>query len=315
MSLPLFLHPNLAIPASTVSYLPYIAESRAKQNMFTRQSPHRMKGLHERAPVETVMSSNWMEVVELDSARVGSVVFGKSAVRNRYGEKVRGNRDALDWIHRKATEFPTNEESVAKLHRLTRGQDWDAGKYEEPEGDFIESHVDGRWRLRFKSEGTIDTPKAMENLTAVFAHSLRQHRVSGGTVRRFQSRLPVYSSLSSWQWPGIAPPSLLQSFQAGLELGRHIRLERQFGLTKDRYYETLDQNPQSRHECKHYRWSYINYMLHMFKQVFGQFESLPGNFDYDKGQKTILVFSAIKQQNADFRIADNQRTYPDVSLP
>ncbi|SDX37221.1 Fic family protein [Thiocapsa roseopersicina] len=52
--------------------------------------------------------------------------------RDRDDEEVRGYRDALALIHRHAKELPVGNETICRLHALTRGQIWDAGEYKVP---------------------------------------------------------------------------------------------------------------------------------------------------------------------------------------
>ena len=50
-----------------------------KQELFTKQSPQKLKVLREHALIESAVSSNRIEGVEVDQARVGTIVFGKAA--------------------------------------------------------------------------------------------------------------------------------------------------------------------------------------------------------------------------------------------
>jgi Fic family protein len=58
---------------------------------------------------------------------------------------------------------------------------------------------------------------------------------------------------------------LLQAYQAGMEVGRYISLERLIEQNKDRYYETLEQCSIRWHEGKHDPWPFINYILNILK--------------------------------------------------
>ncbi|HRE19362.1 MAG TPA: Fic family protein, partial [Rhodocyclaceae bacterium] len=52
-----------AIPASTAWYLADLGEFRGKQELYTRQSPQRLKALREHALIESAVSSNRIEGV------------------------------------------------------------------------------------------------------------------------------------------------------------------------------------------------------------------------------------------------------------
>src|SRR5947209_15146708 len=86
------------IPAATSWYLADLGEARGKQELFTRQSPQKLKVLREHALIESAVSSNRIEGVEVEPSRVGTIVFGRAPLRDRDEEEVRGYRDALDLI-------------------------------------------------------------------------------------------------------------------------------------------------------------------------------------------------------------------------
>jgi Fic family protein len=110
------------IPASISWYLADLGEARGKQELFTRQSPQQLKTLREHALIESAVSSNRIEGIEVDKSRVATIVFGKPLLRDRNEEEVRGYRQALNLIHEQGSKIPVSEETILKLHRLTRGK-------------------------------------------------------------------------------------------------------------------------------------------------------------------------------------------------
>ncbi|MBI3950038.1 MAG: hypothetical protein HY314_06250 [Acidobacteria bacterium] len=81
------------IPATTAWYLADLGEARGKQELFTRQSPQKLKVLREHALIESAVSSNRIEGVEVDQARIATIIFGKPVLRERNEEEVQGYID------------------------------------------------------------------------------------------------------------------------------------------------------------------------------------------------------------------------------
>lgn len=100
------------LPTRATWYLTDLAEARGKQELFTRQSPQKLKVLREHALIESAVSSNRIEGVEVDQSRVGTLIFGKPALRDRDEEEVRGYRDALKLIHESGAELPISEATI-----------------------------------------------------------------------------------------------------------------------------------------------------------------------------------------------------------
>ena len=161
------------MPTRTTWYLTDLAEARGKQELFTRQSPQKLKVLREHALIESAISSNRIEGVEVDKSRVGTLIFGKPALRDRDEEEVRGYRDALKLIHEGA-KLTISEATIKKLHKLCRGEIWDAGNYKEKDVDIIQKYADGRSRVRFKTVPARQTPKAMAGMMELWQRGIRE---------------------------------------------------------------------------------------------------------------------------------------------
>ncbi len=70
-----------------------------QQELFTHQSPQKLKILREHALIESAVSSNRIEGVNVDQSRIITIVFGKTLLKDRDEEEVRSYRDALRLIH------------------------------------------------------------------------------------------------------------------------------------------------------------------------------------------------------------------------
>jgi len=177
MTLRLFSREFESVPAATSWYLTDLGEARGKQELFTRQSPQRLKVLREHALIESAVSSNRIEGVEVDQSRIGTIVFGQPLLRDRDEEEVRGYRQSLTWIHEQGAKILVSDETILQLHRMTRGEIWDAGKYKEKDGDIIEKFPDGRSRVRFKTVAAKDTPSCMKDLVGLYDDAVKDHKV------------------------------------------------------------------------------------------------------------------------------------------
>lgn len=147
----------LLIPSVTAIYIGDIAESRGRQELYTKQSPQKLKTLREHALIESAISSNRIEGITIDRSRVGTVVFGRSILRDRDEEEVRGYKEALKLIHDKGPLLHLSEETVKHLHYLSRSGAGDAGQYKSKDSDIIEKYPDGKGRVRFRTVSAKET--------------------------------------------------------------------------------------------------------------------------------------------------------------
>jgi hypothetical protein len=111
----------------------------------------------------------------VEPSRIHDVLAARKPLfRDRNEEEVRGYRDALAWIHQDASNIKADEDTINRLHAMTRGQIWDAGQYKEKDGDIIERYTDGRERVRFRMVSAVETPAAMAQLVGDWRRCLEE---------------------------------------------------------------------------------------------------------------------------------------------
>ncbi|MBI2089043.1 MAG: Fic family protein [Deltaproteobacteria bacterium] len=303
-----------AIPVATSWYLADLGEARGRQELFTKQSPQKLKVLREHALTESAVSSNRIEGVMIDQARVATVVLGKAVLRDRDEEEVRGYRDALKLIHERGAKLSISEATILDLHRLTRGDIWDAGKYKEKEGDIIEKFPDGRERLRFRTVRAADAPRFVRELAEMWDHCLVERWVHPLiAMAAFNLDFLCIHPFRDGNGRVSRLLLLLQCYHLGLEVGRYISLERLIEENRERYYETLEQSSHGWHEGKHDPWPYVNYLLFILKSAYKEFEERVGRVKSPRGAKTELIVTAIDRFSGEFTLADIERACPGVS--
>jgi len=166
-----------SIPLTTTWLLSDIGEARGMQELFKKQSPQVLKALKDFAIIESAVSSNRIEGVEVDRARIRPVIMGKGAVKDRNEEEVRGYKNALNLIFASPEKFIVNKKNILYLHKMIRGDIWDAGKLKTEESNIIETYPDGRSRIRFKTVSVGDTPTYISNLLELWTKTVREKSI------------------------------------------------------------------------------------------------------------------------------------------
>ena len=303
------------VPGAIAWFLSDLGEARGKQELFTRQSPEKLEALRRHALVESAVSSNRIEGVEIEPARVEAVMFGRAALKDRDEEEVRGYRDALKLIHDKGAKLPITEATILDLHRLARGDVWDAGQYKKKDSDIIERAPDGRERVRFRTVPAKETRRAMDELVTSWDRAISD-RWAPPLVCLACFNLDFLCVHPFRDGNGRASRLLLllQCYHLGFEAGRYISLERLIEENKDRYYETLEISSKGWHEGKNDPWPYVGFILSILKQAYRQLEERVGQIASPRGAKTERVLAAIGREIGPFRVADLQRACPEVGV-
>jgi Fic family protein len=256
------------IPITAAWNLSDLREAQDKQQRSTKQLPQ-LKGLQKHALIESAISSNRIEGVTIDHSRIDIVLFGKAHLQDNDEREVRGYGDALTIIHQNAEMLPVSEKTILELHRLSRANIGDAGKYKQSDSDIIEKYPDGRERVRFKPVSAQETQAFMRELVEAWTNCRE-----GGRIHPLIA-MPAMNLDFLCIHPfrdGNGRVSrlllLLLSSHLGCEVGRYVSLDRLIEENKARYYETLDQSSQRWHEGKHDPWPYINFILFIFKSAY-----------------------------------------------
>ena len=302
------------VPAGVTWYLADIAEAKGKHDMYTNQSPQKLKTLREHALIESAISSNRIEGVEIDSKRIGTVIFGRPLLKDRNEEEIQGYRDALQWIHVENKIIHFNETTIKKLHKMSRGKIWDAGQYKEKDSDIIERLPKGDIRLRFKTVSAENTPHAMKELVSLY-EELAKTKVVYPLLAIAACNLDFLCIHPFRDGNGRVSRLLLllQLYHAGYEVGRYISLERLIEEHKERYYETLEISSQRWHEGKHDPWVYINFLLYILKLAYCEFIERVAKIETPRGAKTELIIEQIRKMNGEFTLSQLQSKCHGVS--
>ena len=302
------------LPTGTAWYLADLGEARGQQELFTRQAPRRLKTLREHALIESAVSSNRIEGVTVEPGRVRELILGQPLLRDRDEEEVRGYRDALTLIHENPAALPVSDATIQKLHALTRGEIWDAGKYKDKDSDIIERYPDGSERVRFRTVSAAETPASMAELVVDWQRCLDERWIHPLiALVAFNLDLLCIHPFRDGNGRVSRLLLLLQCYHLGYEVGRYISLERLIEQNKARYYETLEQSSQGWHEGKHDPWPYINYVLFIFKTAYKEFAERVGDIKAPRGAKTEQIVAAIGRFVGEFTMSQLQQACPGIS--
>ena len=225
-----------------------------------------------------------------------------------------GYRKALDLIHTKHKSLQITPEMIKELHRLCRGESWDAGKWKEKDNDIIRKHPDGRVEVIFRPVRAAKTPGMMKQLCLFYEHSISQLKYPdlyavACLVLDFLSIHPFRDGNGRVS----RLLTLLALYQHGFMVGKYISLERIVEQSKETYYEALNKSSQKWHEAKHDLIPWFNYFLGAILSAYKEFEERAVNIKPGRGAKTQIVTQAIERQVGEFSLGGIERECPAVS--
>ena len=303
------------VPIGLAWMLGTVMESKGRQELFEVQRPEVLTTLRRVAMIQSAESSNRIEGVTVDAARLEPLVLGKVRPKDRSEEEVYGYRRALDWVHKQHDRLEVTPKTLKGLHeRAQRGHISDAGQFKERDNDIIEVLPDGRRQLRFRTVGASETPDAMDQLSLAYRHTLNQDRLppllaSASLVLDFLCIHPFLDGNGR----AARLLTLLVLYHHGLRVGRYISLERIVEETKEDYYDALFRSSVGWHEAEHDPVPWWSYFLSTIRQAYREFEQRVEEINTGRGAKTAMVLAAIEQLPDTFAIDEVAQLCPSVS--
>ncbi|MFZ3109800.1 MAG: Fic family protein [Rectinemataceae bacterium] len=302
------------IPASAAWYLADLGEAKGLQELYTRQYPQTLKSLKKFAIIESAISSNRIEGVEIDKNRVLPILAGNARASDRDEEEVQGYKKALDKVFSGFLDAQLDEKSICTLHSLLRGDVWDSGIYKDKDSDIIETYPDGRSRLRFKTVSAAETPSAMAHLISDYVRCVKED-VAHPLLFITAFNLDFLCIHPFRDGNGRASRLLLVGMllSQGYDVGRYISIERLIEENKERYYETLELSSKGWHEGSHDPWPYINYLLFILKAAYKEFAQRAATVRPERGDKHSRILEAYSSLPENFALVDLVARCPGIS--
>lgn len=309
-----FAEKSLEIPLASSWMSSDIAEMKGRQQLFMKQSPQKLKVLREHSIIESAVSSNRIEGVEIDNKRIGTVIFGKKQLKDRNEEEIRGYREALNLIHRNPEKLTLDAELICRLHKMIHGQIWDAGKFKEKDGDIIETFSNGDKRIRFKTIPAKDTADCLKQTLDLYHNAVQEQKIPPLlAVTAFNLDFLCIHPFRDGNGRVSRLLLLLGLYHCGIDAGRYISLEKDIENNKSQYYETLELSSRGWHEGKHDPWPYLNYLLFTVKNIFRDFEARIGQMTSQRGAKTEMIVKTINEGGDTFSVSQLEQKCPGVS--
>jgi Fic family protein len=303
------------IPISTNWLLNSIEEFKGKQELYTKQSPQKLEALKRHALIESSISSNRIEGVEIDRDRIDNVIFGKSPLKDRNEEEVRGYQKALKYIHEKYSRIEINSDSILKIHKLCKGDIWDSGRFKEKQIDITEIDISGRSRIRFKPPGPKESIPLLNELNSIYSELTLEETIPNLLI----------SILYNLDFLCIHPFRdgngrvsrlllLLTLYRYNYEVGRYVSLEKIIEENKERYYESLEISSKNWEKGKNDFWPYINFILFVIKESYKTLDERIANLPNSKGNKSDLIYKFVENSITSFSVSEIKYNVPGVSI-
>lgn len=272
-----------------------IHECKGRQDLFVRQKPVELERLTEIAKIQSTEASNKIEGIVTTSTRIKQLFEEKTTPRNRDEDEIMGYRDVLNTIHESHDYIPIRPSYILQLHKdlLSKAGLSYGGHFKNVQNYISETRSDGSVFTRFTPVAPFCTPDAVENLCKAYEQAIASERIDALIlIPAFIIDFLCIHPFNDGNGRMSRLLTLLLLYKNGYVVGKYISIERQIEITKDRYYETLEQSDIDWHECKNDPTSFIKYMLQVILACYAEFEKRVSIMDVSSSRS--LAYDIVK---------------------
>ncbi|TDJ09221.1 MAG: hypothetical protein E2O68_00655 [Deltaproteobacteria bacterium] len=249
---------------------------QSKEKLWENQRPEVLESLRKSAIIESSVSSNRMEGVDIDDQRALKLFDEKNDERSY--EEVLGYKDALNWINVEYATIPITIETIKKLHNLCFKSEMnsDAGQFKKSNKPIREQLGSGEWINRFNPVEVADTEPYLNYIIEKYkewnndgVHS--QLLLISAFILDFLCIHPFRDGNGRT----ARLLTLLLLFKSSFNVGRYISLERLIENTKDEkkgYYDALkkssgDKWHKSEHDIMHWHRYFVALIRDSYREM------------------------------------------------
>lgn len=261
--------------SETLSYAAQIHEYKGRQELFIRQRPAELERLVEIAKILSTEGSNRIEGIVTTGTRIRQLVMDRTAPRNRDEKEIIGYRDVLNTIHESYDYIPLTPNYILQLHKILLAHtDLSyGGHFKNAQNYIAETNADGSTSVRFTPVAPYETETCITEICSSYKQAIAMQSADPLilipiVIRDFLCVHPFNDGNGRMS----RLLTLLMMYQNGFMIGRYISLEKKIEVSKDAYYEALQEASIGWNEGNDDPVRFVKYMLGIVIAAYREFE-------------------------------------------
>lgn len=299
-----------------VPLLTKIHEFKGEQNLFIEAHADELEHLLEIARIQSTEASNRIEGIYTSDERLKLIALDKTMPRTRNEFEIAGYRDVLNTIHESYEHIYIKPPIILQLHRdLCRfGAGEAGGKYKASDNRIEEEDSQGNKKVRFEPVPAWETPEMMEKLCLAFDEVLRDEAADPLLIiPMFVLDFLCIHPFRDGNGRMSRLLTLLLLYRSGYIVGKYISIEKLIEISKDTYYEALQESSKQWHEGENNYALFVRYMLGVIVNAYREFSSRVKLLTMSDLSKSERVREIIKETMGTITKTEIVKKCPDIS--
>lgn len=281
-----------------INYIGLIHEFKGRQEMYLSQKPEKLERLIELAKIQSTEASNEIEGIVTTNQRFKELMEEKTTPKNRSEKEIKGYRYALNLVHENYEYIPIRSNYILQLHKEMY-QFLDVrfgGCYKDTPNEIDAVYPDGRKVIIFKPLEPYETKEAVEKICEEYNNAISKHNIDPLIL------IPIFIHDFLCIHPfndGNGRMSRLLTtlllYKSGYVVGKYISLEKKIQMTKQDYYESLQESSKEWIKNNNDDTAFIKYLLSIIVAAYRDFEDRVNLFNNNESSKDLIKNACFKK--------------------
>ena len=267
------------------------------------------------AKIQSTKSSNAIEGIYTNDARLNELMNKKAEPKNRNEEEITGYRHVLDIIHENYAYIEFNKNDILTLHNQLYSYSYVnyKEKFKTLDNTIMEVDALGNRKVRFQPISSFETENYFDKMVEAYNRAVEANIPAliliPVLIHDFLCIHPFY--YGNGRMSRLLTLLLLYKF--GYFVGRYISIEMLIEESKETYYEELQKSSERWHTGENNEIPFIRYMLEVLLKAYRECDDRFNFIGNEKLTSPERVLSVIKRSLEPLSKKDIMILCPDIS--
>ena len=254
---------ELSLPVSIYHTIAKIHEYKGKQELYVKNYPDVLDKMIDVAKIQSTKSSNAIEGIYTNDARLNELMNKKTEPRNRNEEEIAGYRHVLDIIHENYAYIEFNKNDILTLHNQLYSYSYVnyKGKFKTLDNTIMEVDALGNRKVRFQPVSSFETENYFNKMVEAYNKAVKENIPALILIPVLIHDFLCIHPFDDGNGRMSRLLTLLLLYKFGYFVGRYISIEMLIEDSKESYYEELKRSSEKWHTGENDEIPFIRYML------------------------------------------------------
>lgn len=299
-----------------VALLTKIHEFKGEQALFIEAYADKLTELIKISKIESTEASNKIEGIYTSDERLKKIVQDKTMPKTRDEQEIAGYRDVLNTIHDSYEYIPPKPSIILQLHRdlYKFGGVETGGKYKNLDNVIAEVDSKGNKKLRFEPVPAWETTESINKLCKAYEDIMSTEKADPLIIiPMFILDFLCIHPFNDGNGRMSRLITLLLLYRSGYIVGKYISIEKLIEVTKETYYEVLQESSLNWHEEKNNYEPFVKYTLGVVVNAYREFSSRVKLLTTSGMSKPERIRVLIKENLGKITKTEIMQKCPDIS--